>query len=262
MSEQSLIKKSTRHTYHALLLIFILTVACAFIHSSALAFTMRIPNGVTTIEEEAFYGDTSLDEVVLPEGIRTIGERAFGNSSLRKINLPASLEDLADNIFGGNKNVIVSAIEGTYAYQWAEYHGYIYHETPADDFRYEKINDASCRISGYIGEGGIVNIPTTNPEGLTIIGIKEDAFKNNPNIIMITIPHTVTTIGAKAFYGCTGVTKLVLPEEITIETSAFENMTGLREVTLPVDLWTGHAFKGVNNVETIHYLRVLCTLGG
>ena len=48
------------------------------------------------IEVEAFYGDDSLDEVVLPEGTVSIGSRAFANSSLRRINLPDSLTIIAN----------------------------------------------------------------------------------------------------------------------------------------------------------------------
>ena len=66
--------------------------AVLFVLGIAQAATLTLPADTKVIEEEAFYGDTSLDEVVLPEGIERIGERAFANSSLRKINLPDSLQ--------------------------------------------------------------------------------------------------------------------------------------------------------------------------
>ena len=77
--------------------IAVVTILIMVICSSALASTLIIPAGTKNIEEEAFYGDTSLDEVVLPEGVEEIGERAFGDSSLQKINLPDTLTDIADN---------------------------------------------------------------------------------------------------------------------------------------------------------------------
>ena len=60
---------------------------------SALADTLEFPPGLKTIEDEAFYGDQSLDKAVLPDGIQDIGNKAFGNSGLKEINLPDSLEN-------------------------------------------------------------------------------------------------------------------------------------------------------------------------
>ena len=68
----------------------------------ALAGVLNLPAGTKVIEEEAFYGDTSIDEVVLPDGVEEIGERAFAESGLTKINLPSSLKSIADNAFGGD----------------------------------------------------------------------------------------------------------------------------------------------------------------
>lgn len=78
---------------------------------------------MTIIEPEAFYGDTSLDELVLPNGIKRIEGLAFSTSSLNAINLPASLEYIADNAF--DKGVQFDVAEGTYAYTWAEGKGYV-----------------------------------------------------------------------------------------------------------------------------------------
>ena len=44
---------------------------------SASADELTLPGGLTAIEEEAFSGDTSLNEVILPDGIQSIGTKAF-----------------------------------------------------------------------------------------------------------------------------------------------------------------------------------------
>ena len=46
------------------------------------------------IEEEAFYGDTSLEEVVLPEGIERIESRAFANCSMLALKVIFSSNSL------------------------------------------------------------------------------------------------------------------------------------------------------------------------
>lgn len=46
--------------------------------------------------------------------------------------------------------------------------------------------------------------------------------------------YTVTSIGSMAFYGCSGITKITVPNSITfIDSSAFENCIALESVILP-----------------------------
>lgn len=104
---------------------FILVVAMIFIAcGETMAATLSLPDQLRAIEEEAFEGDTSLDQVVLPEEVESIGSRSFANSSLREINLPESLSFIADDAFE-NVRPHITAVEGSYAYQWAADHGYL-----------------------------------------------------------------------------------------------------------------------------------------
>ena len=86
---------------------------------------LALPSSTIGIEEEAFYGAHSIDRVVLPEGILEISNRAFANSSIKTINLPSSITYIADDAFDGTMLNNVSAVEGTYAYDWAVAHHYI-----------------------------------------------------------------------------------------------------------------------------------------
>lgn len=58
-----------------------------------------IPEGVTDIGEIAFYGCTSLREVILPQSLKTIREEAFGETSLREVFFPAGLELIGEKAF-------------------------------------------------------------------------------------------------------------------------------------------------------------------
>ena len=99
----------------SLLLAFILTAGAA---PSALAGALILPSQLNSIEESAFEGDWSLDEVTLPEGLKTIGKRAFADSSLARINLPESLNEIAADAFDETGNVDFEVREDTYAYDW------------------------------------------------------------------------------------------------------------------------------------------------
>jgi Lysophospholipase len=94
------------------------------IGAEAWAATLTLPEAVKTIEEEAFAGDSSLDEVVLPDGVESIGSRAFANSSMKSINLPSSLTSIAEDAFE-NVKPRITAERGTYSWDWAHRHGLV-----------------------------------------------------------------------------------------------------------------------------------------
>ena len=52
-------------------------------------------------------------------------------------------------------------------------------------------------------------------ENYTVVGIGEGAFRENLDIISVTIPNTVRTIGDSAFYQCTGLSNVMIPKSVT-----------------------------------------------
>ena len=60
-----------------------------------------------------------------------------------------------------------------------------------------------------------------------------DAFYGCTGLTGITIPNSVTSIGSEAFYGCKGLMSITLPDSVTsIGSSAFEGCTGLTSITV------------------------------
>ena len=86
---------------------------------------LTLPESLTTIPQEAFRGDTSLQKVILQEGITSIQSRAFADSSVREISLPASLTYIAEDAFENTSIQTLTAPKGCYAYAWGREHQYI-----------------------------------------------------------------------------------------------------------------------------------------
>ena len=63
------------------------------------------------------------------------------------------------------------------------------------DFVYT-VSDGNATITGYNGAGGEVAIPET-VNGNTVVAIGDSAFSGQTGITGITIPKTVTSIGAR-----------------------------------------------------------------
>ncbi len=69
-------------------------------------------------------------------------------------------------------------------------------------------------------------------EGVTTIG--QRAFYGCSALVSVTFPETFSTIGNYAFYNCSGLTAIALPEGITATgNSVFYGCTSLASVTLP-----------------------------
>ena len=100
--------------FAALLLMLLMTTAHAEI---------TIPAQLHIIEEEAFCGASGIDEIILPATITEIHSRAFAESSLSEIFLPESLTYIAEDAFSGCSPVRISALPGTYAWEWCIAHG-------------------------------------------------------------------------------------------------------------------------------------------
>ena len=107
-----------------LFLITLLAVFVLALGTAAIADTLTLPADLTAIEDQAFFGDESLETVVLPEHLETIGSKAFAESSVTAVNLPDSLTFIADDAFDDTAITTLTVNEGTYAYTWAVNHGY------------------------------------------------------------------------------------------------------------------------------------------
>ena len=89
------------------------------------------------------------------------------------------------------------------------------------------ITDANESISGDI------TIPSTY-NGKPVTTIDTSAFWGCSSLTSITIPDSVTSIGDYAFCNCNGLTSITIPDSVTsIGEWAFYNCRGLTSVTIP-----------------------------
>ena len=68
-----------------------------------------------------FEGCTALKELVLPQTLIDIGERAFAYcSQLRSITIPASVGHISDDAFAGCHDLTIRCVQGSYAQAYAQ----------------------------------------------------------------------------------------------------------------------------------------------
>lgn len=210
---------------------------------------LLLPSQLSSIGDEAFSGNTSIEKVVVPEGTRYIGSRAFADSSIAEIELPDTVEEIADDAFSGcGEGLVISAPEGSYAYDWAVEMGYIepWTPSPAMDFSYT-ISDGEVMIMGYSGSDTQIVIPQ-EINGYPVTGIGEYAFcydielkpdnsESLHEVTAIKIPDTVASIGQGAFQCCYMLAEMEIPDSVEyLGSNAFRYCENLVEVQLSQNL--------------------------
>ena len=94
-------------------------------------------------------------------------------------------------------------------------------------------NDTAYVVSRYNGEATEVEI-LSECEGLPVIGIDNGAFREKKNLIGVVIPDSITDIGERTFYNCSGLKYVTIPSGITrIDYEAFFGCRGLEEIEMP-----------------------------
>ena len=196
---------------------------------------------VKTVPNSLFYGKTNVKSVEFAKNgvLETIGEYSFYKTSIKSITIPETVKSLGSRAFG----------ECLYLEQ-------IYYNTdllpknePYDYGYFYKAGQSGNGITLYVGaditaipnrlfDSGsnsyapkLTNVVFSNSGKLTYIGTQ--AFAYTP-LLTITIPDSVTEIGAGMFCYCTSLKSVVLPGTMTsIPASMFYECTSLESVNIP-----------------------------
>ena len=102
------------------------------------------------------------------------------------------------------------------------------------DFIYSVIYN-EIYIQEYTGTGGAVTVSIDNKDRwMPVTSIGDRAFYDCTGLTSVTIPNSVRSIGSSAFSNCTGLTSVTIPNSVrSIGSSAFSNCTGLTDVKMP-----------------------------
>jgi len=118
-------------------------------------------------------------------------------------------------------------------------------ESPVEDFEYQ-VNGGNVIITKYKGVDTLVGIPE-KIEQKDVVQIEEAAFKGNTNIVSVSFPNTIVSIGHQAFAQCASLTTVKLSDTLeTIHGEAFRDCTNLSTITLPQTLTAIYANAFVN----------------
>ena len=172
-----------------------------------------IPNSVTSIGSEAFWGCTGLTEVNIPNSVTSIGNRAFlGCTGLTEVNILNSVTSIGSEAFSYCTGLTSIEVE-------------------SGNTKYDSRNNCNAIIETSTNTLVCGCKNTIIPNSVTSIG--DYAFYGCTELTEVNIPNSVTSIGYGAFLDCTGLTSVTIPNSVTsIGREAFSYCTGLTAVTV------------------------------
>ena len=115
----------------------------------------------------------------------------------------------------------------------------------------------------YAGNVVIPESVTYNGTTYPVTNIWSSAFYECTDLTSITIPNSVTSIGVSAFYGCSGLTSITIPNSVTsIAGSAFAE-SGLTSIAIPnsVSSIEGYAFQNCRGLTSITIPNSVTSIG-
>lgn len=190
--------------------------------------------GLTSIQNNAFYGCDDLTSVIIPYNVTSIGDNAFyGCSALESIVIQNNVTSIGQQAFGyctSLESVIIP----------------------------NSVTSIGTMAFGYCTSLDSVTIGS----GLTSIG--QMMFKNCSGLTSIIIPNNVTSIGQQAFQNCTSLESVRLPNNITsIPSYGFDNCTSLTSITIPESVTTigNYAFSGCSGFTSFTVPDTITSIG-
>ena len=225
--------------------------------------TVNFGNSLNKIYSEAFYACTALNNIILPSSLTIIEDAAFRQcTSLTEINIPENVSEIGVDAFADCTSleaINVSELNSNYSSQ----DGILFNKDATSIIKYPE---------GKTTE--VYNIPDT------VTNISSSSLQGNDYFKSVVIPNSVITIDEFAFYECTALTNIAIPDSVggilgkkafkyckslltvkigegitTIDSEAFSNCTSLETVILGKNITNinSSAFSSCSKIANVYY---------
>jgi len=162
-----------------------------------------IPDGITTIKEEAFYSCNNLTSIMMPNSITSIEDKAFSNCrNLTSAAMPNSVLSIGKSAFNQCRSLTSVVIP-------------------------DKVK--IIEENSFYGCSGLGSVSIPN----SVTSIENYAFASCSNLPSVAIPNSVTHIGWRVFADCSNLSTMTIPNSVTdFGAFVFEGCSKLTTVTM------------------------------
>ncbi len=206
-----------------------------------------LPEGLESIGEGTFSNCYTVESVSLPSTLESVGSLAFYNCSLRSIEFPESVREFGSSVVSNNRELTKAVLPS----HLTEIPRGIFSGCESlTDFEFPSgvttVNDYAFQSCGFT--------ELTIPASVTSVGAH--SFSSMERLERIVIPGSITTLPSDSFRRNTALKELVICEGVTvIEENAFEACLAFEDVYLPASLQNvdATAFDYRWKDGTVHY---------
>lgn len=190
----------------------------------------------TSIAASVFAGNTKITYVKIPTGVTGISDGAFqGCTALKGIYIPTKVTSIGSNAFEGCSALAQLAIPKSVT---------------------------SIGAGAFKGDSKLFMVHMKDADYSVLDTIGDSAFEGCSSLQKFcsdeefNFPESITTIGARAFYGCARIPKVIMSDAVTsIGTEAFTNCSSVAEISLSSGLSTisENAFENCTGLQSVTF---------
>ena len=263
----------------------------AFSYCSSL-HNIILPPNIETIGDDCF-SYSALQSIKIPKSITTIGERAFFHcEQLVSVNFEDGITGLTtfnQYLFGYTKLITIRIPQYVTSFGWVPFEGI----PDMKNITLEGNNEGFTIIDGMLClkdrktlkycPSGLKSGPLNIPDGIEIIDAESlhnniattfifpDSLKEIiwygatcARITTLTIPSSVQAIGNDAFFQCTYLTEVKLPESLTTLPASCFYRTNISEIIIPENVTSigEYCFAYCTNLKKLKLPAGIKTLHG
>ena len=207
--------------------------------------------------------NTEITNLIIPNSVTSIGNYAFsGCSGLASVTIHNSVTSIGSRAFQGCSGLTSVTIPnsvtsiGDYAFR------------NCSGLTKVTLNSNAIASKSYSYDSTLGSIFGNQVNeyvlGDDVTSIGSDAFYKCSGLTSITIPNSVTSIRSSVFSGCSGLTSITIPNSVTsIGSSTFSGCSGLTSVTIPNSVTSigSSAFRDCSNLTSITIPNSVTSIG-
>ena len=233
---------------------------------------------VVGIDDNAFYGLSRIETIVLPKSVTTIGDNAFGNCpNLKFVIVKGELTSVGVDIFEGSDNWKYDTVSDGNGGKFIMFEDFLYkydgqikdntiiksendkgkNEVPGQNYLYIPSDVKELCSGSFKNQDGIVGVEVQS----NYTKLEKEVFANCTNLKEVKI-NNITEISDSVFDGCFSLESIDLSNVTSIGSYAF-NSTNLSVVTLSNKLTAinERTFANCENLENINIPASVTKIG-